>query len=233
VIDMKRILFIVIIFCLISTQSCYANTIEIQVLYNLSDKLEYSTDSINKLKILSAEFIEINKSETFNPKLYNKLDSFIKNNKNSLSSLTALHMIAGMCFWPETFELYSKKGEQIINFLINNYSNYIHGKIALIVKASILSKKGLNNEAISLLKDNYEVILNIEKDVNFKYFIQEMNLEFSDDKNIIAGFYHLLGSIYIDIKDYKNAALNLNKVINYYPETNYAKISKEMLKSIK
>ncbi len=230
---MKKMVLLVLAFCLILNEICFASNFEVQIDYNLSNKLEYEANAMYEVKLLSNEFKKNIETETFNEELYNKLDLFIKKYKTSLSSLTALQMIAGMCFWPATYDLYSQKGEQILDFITSNYSDYAHGKIAFIAKATALAQKGMKTEAIRLQEDKYEVILSIEKDKNFQYFIDEMNLKNTDDEYLMAGYYNLLGSIYLDIKDNQNASINLNKVIKQYPNIYYAKISQEMLKTIK
>lgn len=230
---MNKSFFLIICICLIFNTRCFANTIEIQIDYNLSSKLEYDPKAMSEIKTIGNDFKKVIETGTFNNDFFYKLDFFIKQNKNSVSSLTALQMIAGMCFFPETNDLYSKKGEQILDFIIAKYSNSIHGKVAIIAKAVTLTNKGAKKEAIELLEENSKTILSIESDTNYQKFLEETNLKNTDDEFIIAGYYNLLGCIYSDLKNNKKAILNFNKVIKLYPKTNYAKISKEILENLK
>ncbi len=209
---------------------CQANTIEITIDYNLPTELNYEQISVEKLKIIGAELRKfVIENEVFNAELYSKLNSFIINNKKSLSSLTALSMIAELCLLNDTYDLYSVGGEKIINYLITDYKKYVHGKIALLAKATLLENQQLRENAIKLLEENYEILISVENDPNFKTLISELNLNGTDVECFSAGYFYKLGYNYEMINDFDNAQKNYNKIIKQFPKTNYAIRAKERL----
>jgi len=212
---MKKIILITFLVCFMFVNNSFANTIEVELNYGLLPELKYDPNTIKEIKILSDEYVKtIKERDNFDSVLYYKLNSFIKNNKSSLNSLSALYMIIGMCLLDETDEFYLLNGEKLIDYLINNYSKHIQGKLAIIMKATLLEKREMNLEAIQLLEKNYEVILSIENDSSFQPFLDELNLKEPDNKYMMAWYYYYLANIFSKLKDKNNAVINYNKVIN-------------------
>lgn len=227
----KKVILIIFFLLSVFIINSFANTIEIEVNYNLPIELSLNYNNTEEMKILSNEYLKIiTDSNEFDKKFYNKLNKFIINNKTSVDSLSAIYMIIGMCLLDEAYEVYSTSAEKLTDYLINNFSKYIQGKIAILLKATLLERKGLAQEAIQLLEKNYEVILSVEKDPSFYRFLDELNINNNDNKYIMAGYYYKLANIFSKFNDTKNANAYFNKVINQYPETNFAKDAKDKLK---
>jgi len=232
---MKNLILLIIFVNIIFANNCWAITTEITVNYNLTLPLINDQIAINEIKTISSEYnklISDSNNDSFNDELYNKLDLFIKNHKKSQSSLTALYMISGMCFFKDTANIYQQKGFEMLDYLINNYPNYVQGKISIIVKAISLENQGQRKEAIKLLEDKYEVILSIERDPYHNNFLEELHLNGTDNEFAGAMYYMLLSEFSLKSGEKTKAIDKLEQIVKLYPQTRWAKEAQEKLKQL-
>jgi len=227
---MKFVKFIVFLYLFLWCYPANAiETCEINVSPKLIKTLEYHKEVSDKLKNILTEYGNVLLNETFDKSFYNKINSFIKENPNSSSSLSALLLIFSMCRLENDEYFYIEQGKQILDFIIKNYSQTPQGKMAMLYKGEIKREFDNPDETLKYLKDNYEVILSVEKDINYKNCLYELNMETSDP--IAAEYLFLLGNVLFKANRNEEAIQELKKIIELYPNSECAEISKKTLKA--
>lgn len=211
---------------LFAIDTCEINTSPI-----LNPKLIFDKNSSEILRNLSQEYSIVYSKQSFDKNFYHKINSYIDLNKHSYSSLSALIILASMCFLENDETKYSEYGKKIIDFIISKYPTTIQGRAMLLLKAQIQADEGYRTEALKLLQDNYEVVLSIEKDMAYPNYLYELNFENHDP--IIAEYFFLLANTHYYLSE-ENEAINFfNTLIKAYPNSEAASNSKRVLKAIK
>ncbi len=205
---------------------------EISISYNINKKLTFDEKSSSELKCLNSEFKKIiEEDQGFAIDFHLKLNKFINNNKHSLSSLTALYMMSITFSLPETDVSYKKYNDQILQFIISNYPDSVQSAASKLALSMKKNDSGNYNEALSILKDNYENILKASNDKYLQNFLDELGI----NNNIIASYFSALAEIYCSTKNYNKSIEYYQTIIDSFPnskESKHARLKIETLKAL-
>ena len=203
---------------------------EIFISYNINKKLTFDEKSSLELKNLNSEFKKIvEENQGFISDFHLKLNKFINNNKHSLSALTALYMMSITFSLPETNVSYKKYNEQILQFIISNYPDSIQATVSKLALSMKENDNGHYNEALKILKDNYENILKASNDKYLQNFLDELGI----NNNITASYFSALAEIYYSMKNYNKATEYYQTIIDSFPNSKESKHAKLKIEAIK
>jgi len=223
-----KFILLIIFVMFIGYNYAFAETIEINVLNIIKPNVENNELASKAIAELSDEYNEIRNNNQFNNVFYKKIEGFIKQYPDTTASISALLLIASMCFLEETYELYSGEGMKILDYIISHYPNTPHFKYSLYSKALIKKEEGCPEDSLKLLRDNYEVIISIDNDKNYIKMMKELGNTNITEK-FSSEYYLILGLIYFDLNNTTDCVDMMNKIINDYPGTNASKEAKRII----
>jgi len=229
----KRILLstvMIINLCLNYSTIFASDTIEINTQPNLHSTLIENKEASQKLMAISKKYLDIYQKQSIDKNFYLTVQSFIAENPQTLSSLSALLMIYTMCFLDNDEGIYNKEGRKILDYITSKYSNTLHAKIALFLMAERDYSDRNFKDSFKKLNEYYEVMLLVENDKYFKTYLKELNLK---EKTLVPEYYFLLGNVNYHLGKDDEAIKVFNKIIIDHPDSIYSEAAQRVINGIK